>query len=186
MTAPIIYWCSALYLTSLPLGQRARIYQQAVEVAPDTFPDLRSVVRYVARQRLHPDPWFRVETWCDAQRRKESRRWRWVQAQVPAGPCTYCGALDARTLDHVLPRSRGGSHALSNLVRACRSCNSRKCNRTPAEFLTWLEAGRPPAVVTSLVPDLSPLTPTQRESLATRLHELHATRRHELHGELHD
>ncbi len=37
------------------------------------------------------------------------------------------------TIDHVLPRSRGGTDDPENLVTACRPCNTRKANRTPEE-----------------------------------------------------
>lgn len=48
--------------------------------------------------------------------------------------CRYCGALcDRPTLDHVEPKSRGGSHDPDNLVTACGPCNSRKGARTPEE-----------------------------------------------------
>ena len=46
--------------------------------------------------------------------------------------CQYCGRA-AENLDHVLPRSRGGDHSWENVVAACRPCNARKGNRTPAE-----------------------------------------------------
>lgn len=46
--------------------------------------------------------------------------------------CQYCGAA-AENVDHVLPRSRGGAHEWENVVAACRRCNSRKKDRTPAE-----------------------------------------------------
>jgi 5-methylcytosine-specific restriction endonuclease McrA len=46
--------------------------------------------------------------------------------------CQYCGDA-AENLDHVLPRSRGGDHTWENVVAACRSCNARKGDRTPAE-----------------------------------------------------
>ena len=49
--------------------------------------------------------------------------------------CAYCGSEDDMTRDHVLPKSRGGSHDESNKVWACRSCNSAKGNRTPEEWL---------------------------------------------------
>jgi 5-methylcytosine-specific restriction endonuclease McrA len=47
--------------------------------------------------------------------------------------CQYCGQ-PAENLDHVLPRSRGGSHTWENVVAACRRCNSRKENRLPHEI----------------------------------------------------
>ncbi len=39
--------------------------------------------------------------------------------------CQYCGGA-AENIDHVIPRSRGGSHAWENVVAACRRCNTRK------------------------------------------------------------
>jgi 5-methylcytosine-specific restriction endonuclease McrA len=50
--------------------------------------------------------------------------------------CQYCGrALPPAdlTLDHVLPRCRGGKTIWENIVAACRPCNHRKNDRTPAE-----------------------------------------------------
>ena len=47
--------------------------------------------------------------------------------------CRYCGSLERLTIDHVIPRSRGGSDDAGNLVVACKSCNSRKKDRTPDE-----------------------------------------------------
>lgn len=48
--------------------------------------------------------------------------------------CQYCGYTGEQlTLDHVIPRSRGGLDTWENLVTACVSCNVRKGNRTPKE-----------------------------------------------------
>jgi 5-methylcytosine-specific restriction endonuclease McrA len=47
--------------------------------------------------------------------------------------CQYCGSTKKLTLDHVMPRSRGGSHTWDNVVAACESCNGRKSDRTPQE-----------------------------------------------------
>lgn len=50
--------------------------------------------------------------------------------------CQYCGRAAPSqdlTLDHVLPRSRGGSSGWENLVACCRPCNNRKGDRTPDE-----------------------------------------------------
>ncbi|MHB1234758.1 MAG: HNH endonuclease [Microbacteriaceae bacterium] len=49
--------------------------------------------------------------------------------------CAYCG-LAATTIDHVLPRSRGGGDSWENLVACCLRCNNLKGDRTPAE-LGW-------------------------------------------------
>ncbi len=47
--------------------------------------------------------------------------------------CQYCGATEKLTLDHVVPKSRGGPDAWDNLVAACTPCNNRKGSRTPEE-----------------------------------------------------
>jgi 5-methylcytosine-specific restriction endonuclease McrA len=50
--------------------------------------------------------------------------------------CQYCGRHSSPqelTLDHVVPRSRGGSSGWENLVACCRPCNNRKGDRTPEE-----------------------------------------------------
>jgi 5-methylcytosine-specific restriction endonuclease McrA len=50
--------------------------------------------------------------------------------------CQYCGekkAAAALTLDHIMPRSRGGDNSPVNIVTACIKCNTRKSNRTPDE-----------------------------------------------------
>lgn len=50
--------------------------------------------------------------------------------------CLYCGdqfSVGQLTRDHVKPLSRGGRDCWSNVVTACRACNTRKGNRTPEE-----------------------------------------------------
>ena len=47
--------------------------------------------------------------------------------------CQYCNRRDSLTVDHVLPKSRGGKDHWTNLVAACISCNNRKGDRTPEE-----------------------------------------------------
>ena len=50
--------------------------------------------------------------------------------------CQYCGATPGRgllTLDHVVPRSKGGATTWENVVAACRTCNMKKGDRTPDE-----------------------------------------------------
>ena len=57
--------------------------------------------------------------------------------------CQYC-AGPAESIDHVVPRSRGGEHAWENVVAACRPCNSRKRDRLLSE--TTMTLRRRPAV----------------------------------------
>src|SRR5215831_18524275 len=50
--------------------------------------------------------------------------------------CQYCGIVkdpNDLTIDHIIPRSRGGTNDALNLCAACIPCNNRKGNRTPAE-----------------------------------------------------
>jgi 5-methylcytosine-specific restriction endonuclease McrA len=48
------------------------------------------------------------------------------------GRCQYCAA-PAESIDHVVPRSRGGQHIWENVVAACRLCNTRKRDRMLTE-----------------------------------------------------
>ena len=47
--------------------------------------------------------------------------------------CQYCGGTKQLTLDHVIPRSKGGKHSWDNVVIACERCNSRKGDCTPSQ-----------------------------------------------------
>ena len=57
--------------------------------------------------------------------------------------CVYCGAA-ATSLDHVIPRSRGGAHTWDNVVAACRRCNHVKADRSLAD-LGWHLSRQPNA-----------------------------------------
>ncbi len=82
------------------------------------FP-LPSVIRMIYLIRL-PRPKMRLS------RREVFNRDRYT--------CLYCGRRTRDlTLDHVLPRHRGGGHAWENLASACKTCNHRKAGRTPQE-----------------------------------------------------
>jgi 5-methylcytosine-specific restriction endonuclease McrA len=73
------------------------------------------------------------------------------RAQVPltrravfardGGRCVYCGAT-ATSLDHVVPRSRGGAHTWDNVVASCARCNHTKADRALGD-LGW-RIGTPP------------------------------------------
>ena len=55
--------------------------------------------------------------------------------------CQYCGAR-AESIDHVLPKSRGGQHVWENVVACCRKCNAAKRDRLLPE--TTMRLARPP------------------------------------------
>jgi len=50
--------------------------------------------------------------------------------------CAYCGAENIPNLEveHIIPKTRGGSNRVSNLTIACKKCNSKKGNRTAEDF----------------------------------------------------
>lgn len=47
--------------------------------------------------------------------------------------CLYCDTNKNLTIDHVIPRSRGGDNTWENLATCCSKCNSKKDNHTPEE-----------------------------------------------------
>jgi 5-methylcytosine-specific restriction endonuclease McrA len=60
--------------------------------------------------------------------------------------CQYCGSSGRLTLDHVVPRSRGGDSVWENVVTSCAPCNLRKGNRLLHEVRMHLRRQpRPPA-----------------------------------------
>lgn len=59
--------------------------------------------------------------------RKERRR-RIIEGQ--GGRCLRCRSVEELTLDHIIPRSRGGSGAQSNLQVLCKPCNQMKGSMT--------------------------------------------------------
>ena len=61
---------------------------------------------------------------------------QWTALRSAWGGCAYCGAADKPLQrDCVLALSRGGRYTLENIVPACRSCNTSKCND---EVTGWL------------------------------------------------
>jgi 5-methylcytosine-specific restriction endonuclease McrA len=52
--------------------------------------------------------------------------------------CQYCGSRERLTIDHIIPKSRGGEDTWENLATACYSCNIKKGNKTPEEIGMFL------------------------------------------------
>ncbi len=120
--------CSARRAAVLLLKGRAEM----VEPADETLHAERLTLRLPAVLRL--TSYVRVPR--EAGRRRTSRRavlarddWRCQYCG-----CRYDGARSERlTVDHVIPRSRGGSSNWDNIVAACATCNRKKADRLPRD-----------------------------------------------------
>jgi 5-methylcytosine-specific restriction endonuclease McrA len=66
----------------------------------------------------------------DTHRRKITRRAVFAR---DGWTCQYCGSRSNLTVDHVIPRSKGGSSEWDNIVASCAPCNRRKGNMTPLQ-----------------------------------------------------
>jgi 5-methylcytosine-specific restriction endonuclease McrA len=74
--------------------------------------------------------------------------------------CQYCGA-PADSIDHVLPKSRGGMHVWENVAAACRTCNLRKRDlQEDTPYNTYLRKGLPP----------TPISMPSKESIQAAIH----------------
>jgi 5-methylcytosine-specific restriction endonuclease McrA len=52
--------------------------------------------------------------------------------------CSYCQSSRDLTIDHIIPRSKGGKSTFENCTTACKPCNNRKGNRTPSEARMYM------------------------------------------------
>lgn len=83
--------------------------------------------------------------------------------------CAYCGTQDGGlVIDHILPQSRGGSDAITNLVLACQPCNTTKGNRTPEEAAMPIQYGAVP--VPYKLEQAGPYIIQTKALLCTKLH----------------
>lgn len=73
--------------------------------------------------------------------------------------CAYCGTARLRlTIDHIIPKSRGGTSSFENCVAACKPCNIKKGHQTPREAKMYL--------------NVRPVQPTISEFLRLKLQKL--------------
>ncbi len=73
---------------------------------------------------------------------RELRRTQWWKRRVAVGVCHYCGRRFAPaelTMDHVVPLARGGRSVRSNVVPACKDCNTKKRYLLPVEWAEHLD-----------------------------------------------
>jgi 5-methylcytosine-specific restriction endonuclease McrA len=66
----------------------------------------------------------------DTHRRKITRRAVFAR---DGWTCQYCGSRTTLTVDHVIPRSKGGPSSWENIVASCAPCNRRKGDMTPVQ-----------------------------------------------------
>jgi 5-methylcytosine-specific restriction endonuclease McrA len=66
----------------------------------------------------------------DTSRRKITRRAVFAR---DGWSCQYCGTRSSLTVDHVIPRSKGGDSSWENIVASCAPCNRRKGDRLPSQ-----------------------------------------------------
>jgi 5-methylcytosine-specific restriction endonuclease McrA len=90
-----------------------------------------------ARAEFRVPSVIRRRTYINVRRRQEASGMKRLRIYMrDKFRCQYCGEKKAAgqlTLDHILPRSRGGDNSPVNIVTACVPCNNRKGDRTPAQ-----------------------------------------------------
>lgn len=68
------------------------------------------------------------------QRRTARKRFRKDILEAWANLCAYCGSDRAHTLDHIVPRAKGGSTKRGNLLACCPTCN---LDKSDTDMLLW-------------------------------------------------
>lgn len=74
---------------------------------------------------------IRLRTYAPVPRRSRRRLTRRAVFARDDWTCQYCGSRSDLTVDHVIPRSKGGSNEWENIVACCAPCNRRKADRMP-------------------------------------------------------
>src|SRR6266545_6052595 len=141
--------CNVRRATVLVLKERAELIERgegALHSERLTFdrPCVIRLVRYVRVPR-------------DVHRRKITRK---AVLARDAWTCQYCGRQTAGlTVDHVIPRSRGGQSVWENIVASCAPCNRRKGNRLPQEIRMHPRRHHRPPGPTVFIRIAAPRTP---------------------------
>lgn len=101
--------------------EKKRVYHQAIKYRPHVVINDRLTTARARARRYHVqiEP-FSADDWKE-------------MLEKFSHCCAYCGTSEKLEMDHIVPLSRGGAHAASNIVPSCKRCNSIKGTRTPAE-----------------------------------------------------
>lgn len=76
---------------------------------------------------------IRLLRYINYHKKKDLKMSRLKIYQRDGYKCIYCGTHKKLTIDHVMPKSRGGLNTWENMVTCCFDCNSKKGNKTPQE-----------------------------------------------------
>lgn len=79
----------------------------------------------------------------EKQKAKLLKKSSWWRKKISKRRCYYCGKEvpeNELTMDHVVPLIRGGKSLKSNIVPACKECNSKKKYMLPIEWEAYLQS----------------------------------------------
>jgi 5-methylcytosine-specific restriction endonuclease McrA len=120
-------------LTTLPM--RRAILLLLREKAETVHADAAGAVVHSASTALECPSVIRLRRYIRVPYRRRIPLTRVALMRRDGYHCAYCGKR-AETIDHVIPRSRGGGHVWENCVASCKPCNHRKANHLLDE-LGW-------------------------------------------------
>ena len=114
--------CTVRRAVVLLLKEKAEVVERsAVQLHSETMSMTRPmVIRLVTY----------VKVPRDTHKRKITRRAVFAR---DGWECQYCGSRSSLTVDHVIPRSKGGSSSWENIVASCAPCNRRKGDKLPLQ-----------------------------------------------------
>lgn len=116
------------------------VWKGKAEILESLDRPLRSACTTFARPHV-----IRLRTYVRVPRAVTRRISRRVLFARDGWQCAYCGSGARLTLDHVVPRSRGGRSVWENVVASCAPCNHRKGDRLLEETsMTLRTTPRPP------------------------------------------
>ena len=76
---------------------------------------------------------YNLQTFSSAEAK---RIWKQSIKEKWNNECAYCGSKDNLTIDHIIPRSKGGNNFLTNVICSCESCNLSKSH---SEWEEWFK-----------------------------------------------
>jgi 5-methylcytosine-specific restriction enzyme A len=82
---------------------------------------------------------------AEKRKARELRASQWWKRRCAKGHCHWCGQIvpsKELTMDHIVPLARGGQSTKSNVVPACKSCNTQKKQLLPMEWEAYVQSFR--------------------------------------------